>query len=159
MAPGVMAPGVMAPGVTALGVVEESAAVIAAPVAHPALVAPPVAAVVAPPVAAVVSAAPPAAPAFLAPEAPRSAIVGVLNARAASFQQCVDVAVLRGEVGGQLSVGWMIVAGVVGAVHVVNDSTGNSLVGECFSKVISGLQFPPTLTAQVAAYPWSFATE
>lgn len=66
---------------------------------------------------------------------------------------------VRGDVGGQLSVGWVIVAGVVGAVHVVHDSTGNPLVGECFSKVISGLQFPPTLTAQVAAYPWSFATE
>jgi hypothetical protein len=134
--------------------VEESAVAFAAPASPPEVVATPVAVVVSVPVA-----DPPPAPAGVAPEAPRSAIVGVLNARAASFQQCVDAAVLRGDVGGQLSVGWVIVAGVVGAVHVVRDSTGNSLVGECFSKVISGLQFPPTLTAQVAAYPWSFATE
>ena len=93
------------------------------------------------------------------PEAPRTTISAVLSARAASFQQCVDSSQLRGGIGGQLALGWVIVAGVVGSVHVVVDTTGNPLVGPCFSSVVAELQFSPTLTAQVASFPWSFTTE
>ena len=92
-------------------------------------------------------------------EAPRTTISAVLSARAASFQQCVDSSLLRGGIGGQLALGWVIVAGVVGSVHVVVDTTGNPLVGPCFSSVVAELQFSPALTAQVAAFPWSFTTE
>ena len=92
-------------------------------------------------------------------EAPRTTISAVLSARASSFQQCVDSSLLRGGIGGQLALGWVIVAGVVGSVHVVVDTTGNPLVGPCFSSVVAELQFSPTLTAQVAAFPWSFTTE
>ncbi len=134
----------------ALPAVVESPAVAVAAIAPPA---------VALPVVEVVAPEPVSGATFVGPEAPRSTIAAALNAKAPSFQQCVDAAVLHGEVGGQLSIGWVVVAGVVGSVHVVKDSTGNSAVAGCFSNVISALQFPPTLTAQVAAYPWSFATE
>jgi hypothetical protein len=102
---------------------------------------------------------PSAAPVYSGPEAPRATLSAVLNAGGSRFQQCVDTAVLQGGIGGKLELGWVIVTGVVGSVHIVADTTGNPLVGQCFSTVVSGLKFAPNLTAQVAAFPWSFATE
>lgn len=53
---------------------------------------------------------------------------------------------------GRVSVGWQITTGRVSDVHIVNNSTGDSDLGNCIIGAVRGFRFDSTVTATVGEY-------
>lgn len=80
----------------------------------------------------------------------------VMSAREGTFVACDEAALkLDPSLQGRLSLGWTITGGRVSDVRVLENSTHNQELGNCFALVVRGLRFDSGLTADVGSYTWA----
>lgn len=85
-----------------------------------------------------------------------ASIASVVKRKAGTFQSCTEIALKQDDsMNGRVSIGWTIVAGVVRDARVVDNTTGNSALGNCFVTGIRTLRFDAGLNAEVPAYTWA----
>lgn len=82
-------------------------------------------------------------------------ISSVVRKSQGRIQTCVEQALKAdASTSGRVSVGWTIVGGKVTEARLVKNTTGNDQLGKCVVSAVRMFRFDPTLTAEVAEFPW-----
>lgn len=88
-------------------------------------------------------------------EGDAGSIASVVRKSQARVQTCVEQALKANpNMSGRVSVGWTIAAGKVTEAHLVSNSTGDDVLGQCIVKSVRAFRFDPSLSAEVAEFPW-----
>lgn len=80
----------------------------------------------------------------------------VIKSRTGMYESCVELGLKQDPtLSGRVSVTWSIVNGVVRSISLEENTTGNTGVGSCFAKSVSGLRFGAGVNAEDVNYTWA----
>jgi hypothetical protein len=98
--------------------------------------------------------------AITAPPDVQASIAATVKKSQGRILSCLERALKEAPtLAGRVSVGWTIVEGRVTESHLVANTTGDDALGGCVVAAVRGFRFDPTVTAEVAEFPWVVSGE